>query len=234
MKTRKKYNTIREAATDLNVSYTDMQFHIAGKLKQIRGCTVEKVSDVKPINHRKTTKPALRKRVKNTENGHIYASLTIAAQTIGVSISALQQHVVRRKPQRIRGATYDYHEPVEKMKQVRCIETGTVYQSVRAASADTGVTENQVVHVLKGRTRRAGRWSFCYDDAHDVTMNRPSRSRQSSPRRIVFDDSGRWFLGFAELARAKGITAARARTLVLRDEEGIYRCHDLFAPLKRP
>lgn len=114
-------------------------------------------------------------------------------------------------------------------KSVKIVETGERFRSAADCAAVLRVTTAAVVHCLKGRRKTVAGCTVVYDGYGLILY----KERKPQVRRIIYDDAGRWYEGYSHLARVKGITPARARTLVLRD--GVYKerrpHNDLFGPL---
>lgn len=112
-------------------------------------------------------------------------------------------------------------------KNVRIVETGELFRSASDCAAILKVSTGAVVHCLKGRRKTVAGCTVVYDF---VPRGFPRKPRV---RRLIYDDQGRFYFSYLELARAKGITPARARTIVLR--HGIYKephHNDLFGPIR--
>lgn len=112
-------------------------------------------------------------------------------------------------------------------KNVRIVETGELFRSAADCAAVLHVTTAAVVHCLKGRRKTVAGCTVVYDF---VPLGFPRKPRV---RRMIFDEQGRFYFTYSELAQVKGITPARARTIVLR--HGVFKephRNDLFGPIR--
>lgn len=58
------------------------------------------------------------------------------------------------------------------MKQVRCVETGAVYNSITDAAKAHGVTPGMIAHVLQGRQATAAGFTWAYTGSKGVSKPR--------------------------------------------------------------
>lgn len=119
------------------------------------------------------------------------------------------------------------------MKQIKNVETGKVYNSVTSAARDVGVSPGLIVHVLKGRQKSAGGYSWVYSDEDmPKTIRTIKHSYRSRRGNIVRDDAGNVYDSVKSMSVAKGIDPKRAYYLLSRDPEGIFR-NEHLRPLPR-
>lgn len=99
-------------------------------------------------------------------------------------------------------------------REIKCLETGIIYQSTKEAADLLGVTPALITHVLKGRQKRAKGFTFVY------TGNVTRVHKRKKKQRTVRDDAGRVYMSVKELADAKGIAPHRARYVL--DKHGVF------------
>lgn len=102
-------------------------------------------------------------------------------------------------------------------KEVRCIETGQLFPSAASAAAHFECSHSLMGHVLSGRQKTAKGYHFEYTGRHTGTATRVRK------KRIIRDDNGVQYDSIKALADAKGLTDYRARYIINKDREGIFR-----------
>jgi hypothetical protein len=114
-------------------------------------------------------------------------------------------------------------------KNVQIVETGEYFRSAAHCARTLGVSTGMVVHCLKGRRKTVAGCTVIYAF---VPWGSP---RYSCPRRIIYDDTGRWYEGYSHIARIHHLTPAKARSMTIGNG-GVFptrKAHhnDLFGPL---
>lgn len=104
------------------------------------------------------------------------------------------------------------------MKEIKCIESGVIYPSAKAAADDLGVSPAAITHMIKGRTKRVNGFTFEYTGKSPGIIKRGKRKK-----RIIRDDAGNVYESIKSLADAKGIADHRARYIINKDRDGIFR-----------
>lgn len=104
------------------------------------------------------------------------------------------------------------------MKEIKCVENGKIYPSAKAAADDLGVSPAAITHMIKGRSKRCKKFTFEYTGRPSGIIKRGKRKK-----RIIRDDAGNIYESIKSLADAKGIADHRARYIMSKDREGIFR-----------
>ena len=87
---------------------------------------------------------------------------------------------------------------------VRCIETGKEYESLAAASRDTGICANSIRLVAKGMRRKAGGFTWEYVSAAPNKRCHTGGS-QPSAKKVRCIETGTLFISLNDAARAVGL-----------------------------
>lgn len=125
-------------------------------------------------------KPILRGReILCVETGKVFDSLADAAKSVDCDPSLIRD-AIRRKGT-CRGQHWSYADenisgldsfpPDPRLKRVRCIETGKVFPSIKAAAAQVGIKGANISAVIAGRQKSAGGYHWEYAD--DKTEEEP-------------------------------------------------------------
>jgi hypothetical protein len=104
-------------------------------------------------------------------------------------------------------------------KALRLNEGGKIFRSAAACAAWLGVTRSAVTNHLKGRAPTVKGFTISY--IQSVPHRFPPATHP--PKRIIFGDDGRFYLTYSEVARANGITPAKARSIILSQPDGVFR-----------
>lgn len=122
------------------------------------------------------------------ETGNEYPSIATAARETGISAACISEccrftaksargthwrysDMPLQEWERMHSEKYDHPDP--KSIPVICIDTGTIYESVNAASKAMGVSKTAIANVCKGKTRMSAgyRWKYldtCEDDYRQI------------------------------------------------------------------
>lgn len=98
---------------------------------------------------------------------------------------------------------------------IKCLETGEIYNSVVEVASDLGVTPGNVTHALKGRQKTVRGF-------HLQRIGKRVEKPRRDPKPPIRDDAGNEYRNYQELADAKGLTYARARTLCRTVPDGVF------------
>lgn len=114
------------------------------------------------------------------------------------------------------------------MKQVRCIETDTVYPSATAAAQAHNITVGMIVHVLKGRQATAAGHTWEYTGKKSLPQSRYTG--------VYRDTNDRIYTSLREFAQRHGYTIrqvqnAIVKTVAKRVITLAPRSKDLFTPI---
>ena len=154
------------------------------------------------------------REVMCVETGETFRSMTEAAESVSVNISALY-HCLKGKTNTAGGKHWrysdgEYHECTRpeghrnkksQSKPVMCKETGMVYPSCGEAARQTGIIQSSIAKCANGKMLSAGgyKWGFIVDgvpvfaDAHD-----------KNKCRIMCVETGEVFDSIADCARSLG------------------------------
>ena len=227
--TDQEYASVAEAANALGVRQYEIKQHLSGEIRRVRGCLLRLIERKRK---KRIVRDDLKVGVHCITNGKIYSSITQAAKIVGVQRHVMIDHLNGRRPKDIQGQKYERMQPVSKV--VRNLDTGELYRSTHDAAHALGVSPGAVVHCLKGRQKTVAGVKLAYETRQAFLHGKPS------PRRLIRDEQGNIYKGYTALAKAKGLTPARARVLVLREPDGVFRqrvttrrTNDLFAPIEQ-
>lgn len=95
------------------------------------------------------------------------------------------------------------------MKQVRCVETGVVYNSIAAAARAHGVTPAMIAHVLKGRQATAAGYTWEY-----TGLTPP---RQTRYKGVYRDRNGKIYRSLKSFADEHGYTIRQVQAATVND-----------------
>lgn len=111
------------------------------------------------------------------ETGKVFNSLAEAARSVDCDPSLIRGAIRRKGTCRGQHWSYanedisglDRFPPDPRLKRVRCIETGKVFPSIKAAAAYVGVKGSNISAVIAGRQKSAGgyHWEYADDKAEE-------------------------------------------------------------------
>lgn len=147
------------------------------------------------------------------ETGEHFKSMTDAANSVGVNVSAVY-HCLKGVNNRAGGKHWRYadgeyhecHRPEGKKnnnqsKSVMCKETGIIYPSVGEAERQTGILKTSIAKCANGKAITAGgyRWGYIIDEKPDF-----KELKDKNKTKIKCLETGQIFDSISECARSLG------------------------------
>lgn len=157
----KRYDSVKDAADDINAAASNVSRFLAGKSSHVKGFTFKYEGQDPPVF---TKKPTNSIGIICTTTGQTFESALSAAKELNIPYSGIYKNL-RKLSNDYNGLKFEYVEekttlnPYDKTKKfqakidirrkVRCLNTGKIFESVESAAKSIGTTGTRVSKAAK-------------------------------------------------------------------------------------
>ena len=179
------FSSQKAAAEAYNTTTSSISNVLHGKQVTVAGFRFEYV-DGSPSETRENR---LLKPVRCIETGNIFPTVKEAAKSVGINSRTISA-ALHGQSFTAAGCHWEFADgrpanirPEEtrkpRRKPVRCIETGMVYESIRAAANSIGVCSTTIGHAVNGRYEKVSgcHWEFVDKRSHKPYKGNPQQKR---------------------------------------------------------
>lgn len=114
-----------------------------------------------------------RVRIRCVETQEVYNSVNEAATALGINRSGIS-NALRGKAKTAGSYHWEYTDEDRPTKygsrQIKCVETGKVYQSVQQAATELNINRSSISNALRGKSQKAGgfHWTYLSGNSKDM------------------------------------------------------------------
>lgn len=173
------FESVTQAAQHLGVDPSAVTNACKGRKRTTGGYHIRYVGDPLPGDLDIGRYEFVKKKIRLVETDHVYESVAEASRDLGIK-TELIINVCKGKQENTHGLhfcylTTDKQKPAKESayhrvadpkpgtkKQVKCLETGTVYDSMNLASKTTGIQRKSITRACEDQKHTAGKYHWEY------------------------------------------------------------------------